>query len=194
LVIDCMGAGETEPGRLVTRSGASPGDLVAVTGKFGSSAAGLKMLISKRKLNSQERATLERAVFLPKARLLEGIALARTGALTSSIDSSDGLAWSLHEIARNSQVAFHIDRVPIAREAAYFGSLVNISPVRLALYGGEEYELVFTFKKRDLVKVKKAVPSILVIGRADRGPAKVTAVAGGGRIEVEPRGYEHFRD
>ncbi len=193
LVIDCMGAGETEPGRLVTRSGARPGDLVAVTGKFGNSAAGLRMLTSRRKLNSDERAALERAVFMPKARLREGIALARTGSLTSSIDSSDGLAWSLHEIARNSRAALRIDRVPIAREAAYFGSQMRIPPVTLALYGGEEYELVFTFRRRDIVKVKRAAPSILVIGRVEPGPAKVTAVAGGRSMDVERKGYEHFR-
>jgi len=193
LVIDCIGAGEVERGRLVTRSGARPGDLVAVTDKFGNSAAGLRLLNSKRKINSQERMALERAVFLPKARLREGIALAKTGSVTSSIDSSDGLAWSLHEIARKSKVALHIDRVPIAREAAYFGSLTGIPPVTLALYGGEEYELVFTVKRPDIVKVKKAVPSVLVIGRVENGPAEVVAVAGGRSVEVERKGYEHYR-
>ncbi len=193
LVIDCIGAGETQPSKLVTRSGARPGDLVAVTGTFGNSAAGLRMLASKRRVNRSERITLEKAVFMPKARLREGIGLARTMSLTSSTDSSDGLAWSLHEIARNSQVALHIDRVPIAREAAHFGALMSVSPVTLALYGGEEYELVFTFKRREIGKVKKAVPSILVIGRVDRGPANVTAVAGGRSIDVERKGYEHFR-
>src|SRR2546428_11136839 len=180
LVIDCMGAGETEPGRLVTRGGARLGDLVAVTGKFGNSAAGLRMLTSRRKFSSDERITLERAVFMPKARLQEGIALAKTGSLTSSIDSSDGLAWSLHELARNSRVAIRIDRVPIAPEAASFGSRMRISPATLALYGGEEYELVLTFKARDNVRVKRAVPSILVIGRVEAGPPQKKEGEGGG--------------
>lgn len=193
LVIDCIGAGQTQPGRLVTRRHAKPGDLVAVTGKFGNSAAGLRMLVSKQKLSAQERSALERAVYMPRARLSDGIALARTGSLTSSIDSSDGLAWSLHEIAQNSQVSLRIDRIPVAREAAYCGSLMGVSPITLALYGGEEYELVFTFKRGDLARVRTAVPSALIIGRVERGPVEVTAMAGGKSMKVEARGYEHFR-
>ncbi len=193
LIIDCIGAGETAANNLVTRSGARPGDLVAVTGRFGNSAAGLQMLASRQKLRLPEAIALKKAVFLPKARWREGIALARSGSLTSSIDSSDGLAWSLHEIALNSRVAIRIERIPIAREAALYGSQTRVPPVGLALYGGEEYELVFTLKRRNIHKVRRAVPSILVIGRVERGPAKVTALLGGQIIDVERKGYEHFR-
>lgn len=192
LVIDCLGVGQAAPNKLVTRGGARAGDLVAVTGKFGNSAAGLRMILSKRMLHSHEGEVLEQAVFMPEARLTEGLALARTGSVTSSIDSSDGLAWSLHELARNSKVSIRLDRVPVASEAAYFAVQARISPIPLALYGGEEYELVFTFKGHDVSRVKRAVPSALVVGRVERGPPRVTATAAGRTFRVQKKGYEHF--
>src|SRR5437867_8211227 len=49
LTIDCIGAGITSPSRLIRRSGAAPGDVVAVTGRFGNSAVGLRLLLSGKK-------------------------------------------------------------------------------------------------------------------------------------------------
>ncbi|HEY5620179.1 MAG TPA: thiamine-phosphate kinase, partial [Candidatus Bathyarchaeia archaeon] len=120
LVIDCTGAGECDPRTLIRRDGARPGDVVAVTGKFGNSAAGLRLLLTKKKMNGSKAGILTRSVFLPRARLREGLILARTGMATSSIDSSDGLAWSLHELARSSNVGIQLETVPLAREAKEF--------------------------------------------------------------------------
>jgi len=193
LVIDCTGAGECDPGTLVRRDGARPGDVVAVTGKFGNSAAGLRLLLSKKKMNWSRAGTLTRAVFLPRARLKEGLILARTGMATSSIDSSDGLAWSLHELARSSSVGIHLETVPLATEAREFGEKNGISPVELALYGGEEYELVVTVRREGFERVRRRVPALIPIGRVSRGPPAVTANVEGRTIRVEARGWEHFR-
>src|SRR5881409_2023277 len=54
LVIDCIGAGVTNPSRVIRRNGAKPGDIVAVTGRFGNTAAGLRLLLSRRKIVSGE--------------------------------------------------------------------------------------------------------------------------------------------
>jgi len=193
LIIDCMGAGEADPRKLVRRDGARPGDVVAVTGEFGKAAAGLRILLSGKKSTLSRNQALTNAVLLPKARLDEGVALASSGGVTSSIDSSDGLAWSLHQLARASRVRFFLETLPIAREAVGFGDAYGVSPARLALYGGEEYELVVTIGREALARVKRRVPSLIPIGRVFNGPPTVSAKIGGKSFPVAPRGWEHFR-
>jgi len=193
LIIDCLGAGEADPRKLVRRNGALPGDVVAVTGEFGNAAAGLRLLLSGKNLVLSKNQSLRDAVLLPKARLNEGLALASIGAVTSSIDSSDGLAWSLHELARASGVQISLETLPIAKEAVRFGDAYGVSPARLALYGGEEYELVVTIRREALARAKRRVPSLITIGRVLKGPPAVSAIVGGKSFSVAPRGWEHFR-
>ncbi len=194
LTIDCIGAGVSNPSRLIRRKGAAPGDIVAVTGRFGKSAAGLRLLLSRKKAGSPGDKRLVEAVLHPEARLAEGLLLAKSGVATSSIDSSDGLAWSLHEIARCSRVSIGLDLVPVAPEAQSYGRRTRVSPVELALFGGEEYELVLTFKAKEFGRARSLVPSLIPIGRVGKGPAAVGASIGGRLIKVEPRGYEHFTE
>src|SRR5438128_4435527 len=104
LVIDIVGVGLAKPKELVRRDGARPGDVVAVTGSFGKSSAGLRILMSKQKTDFAKYPSLVRAARLPEARLTQGIILAKSDGASSSIDSSDGLAWSLHQIAQASMV------------------------------------------------------------------------------------------
>ncbi len=193
LTIDCIGVGEADPATLMRRDGAKPGDIVAVTGPFGNAAAGLRILMSRKSILSKTDRKLAQAVLHPKARLGEGVALAQTRMVTSSIDSSDGLAWSLHELARASNVGIHLDMVPVSTEAKQFRDGSKISPVDLSLYGGEEYELVMTIRQGSSERVKRHVPGLLVIGTVHQRPWKVTANIGGRTVEVEARGWEHFR-
>ncbi len=194
LVIDVIGVGETDSDSVIRRKGARPGDRVAVTGRFGNSGAGLKMLLSKHQPGNRDERLLAKTVLQPKARLKEGLALAKTSAVTSSIDSSDGLAWSLNEIARASGVRILLDRVPVAPEAEGYGLKHRVSPLDLALYGGEEYELVVTAKQAEIARLKRSVPSLIEIGRVASGSPKVVAAVMGRRFRVEARGWEHFRN
>ena len=193
LTIDCIGAAVANPSRLIRRKGARPGDIVAVTGSFGKSAAGLKLLLSGKNAITPDEKKLVRTVLLPKARLEEGLKLAKSGAATSCIDSSDGLAWSLNEIATCSKVSIGVDKVPIAPEAERYGMRAGVSPVELALFGGEEYELVVTLKASEFKRARQLVPSLTPIGRVGRGPPLVGASVGGRLMKVEPRGWEHFK-
>src|SRR6266571_1800420 len=112
LVIDIAGIGFASPKTIVRRNGARPGDIIAITGPFGITSAGLRILLSKEKKDLSKYPSLVRAVRQPKARLTEGITLARSHAATSSIDSSDGLAWSLRQIAQSSRVESASMRFP----------------------------------------------------------------------------------
>jgi len=191
LVISCATCGIGEKRRLMLRSGARTGDIVAVTGPFGKTAAGLKILLQNLSAPSEMRKTLIDSVLMPHARLSEGLALAETGAVTASIDSSDGLAWSLHEISRASHVGFLLDKLPIAEEAKQFAEMHKLDQVELSLYGGEEYELVITVKPTLWKKASKKVP-LIRIGRVTKEKT-LAARLGKKTFQIEPRGWEHFK-
>jgi len=191
LVISCAFFGIGEKKRLMLRSGAKPNDIVAVTGSFGNTAAGLKILLQNLSAPSRIRKTLVDSVLMPRARLNEGLALAETGAVTASIDSSDGLAWSLHEIARASHVGFLIDKLPIAEEAKQLAKMHKLDPTELCLYGGEEYELVVTVKPMLWKRVMKKLP-LIRIGRVTKQKTLILK-AGKKMFPVEARGWEHFK-
>ncbi|MEM1515035.1 MAG: thiamine-phosphate kinase [Candidatus Bathyarchaeia archaeon] len=197
LMICCMLMGHSNKRRLVKRSGARPGDIVAVTGPFGKTAAGFKILLEGLSPPEHIRKPLVEEVLMPKAKLKEGLLLADLGALTASIDSSDGLAWSLYELSEASGVGFLINNIPIAPEAEKFAMEFGINPLDLCLYGGEEYELVVTVKPEMFVYAKEALEDVgaqlIELGRVIN-ERKIEANINGRRVVIERRGWEHFRE
>jgi thiamine-monophosphate kinase len=196
LLISLSLFGIAKKNMLMLRSGAKPGDLAAVTGFFGKTSAGLKILIDDFGAPQKTRKTLVDSVLMPHPRLKEGLTLSRTRAITASIDSSDGLAWSLHEIAKTSDVGFLINRIPTAKEVKKFAAINELDPLELTLYGGEEYELVLTVKPRLWKKAEKAVEKVdgklLPIGKVTTEKLVLLEIDEERRV-IEPRGWEHFR-
>lgn len=192
LIIDCIGIGLSGNGTIVPRNGARPGDVVAVTGDFGKTPAGVRILLSKNKIARRKFPRLVNSVLHPTARLRDGLKLARTGFVHSSIDSSDGLAWSLSEITRLSRVNIVVERVPVAKDVEKYGKQHRLDPVDLALYGGEEYELVLTIAPDRFESVRNQVPSLRKVGRVEKGAGQVRMVKNDDWVPVEPRGYQHF--
>ncbi|HEV2119947.1 MAG TPA: thiamine-phosphate kinase [Candidatus Bathyarchaeia archaeon] len=192
LVIGIAGVGFANPKRLLRRNAAQIGDVVAVTGPFGRAAAGLRILMSKEGKDRAGYPSLVSAVLRPKARLAEGIILANSGGVTSSIDSSDGLAWSLHQLAKASRKDIKLHTIPIPTGLQTYANKNRLSAMGLALYGGEEYELVVTVKPRRFSDLRELVPSLRRIGIVEKGDGKVEAQFGGKRIRVKEQGWEHF--
>ena len=182
--------------RLIKRSGASPGDIVAVTGEFGNTAAAYKILLEKADAPRSLRRDLCKSVYEPRAKIQLGAALAESGAITSSMDSSDGLAFTLNELSKSSGVSLRIINMPISKEASEFASIHRIPPEDLALYGGEEYELVVTVKRSGWEEAVKAAESVggklIRIGDVLPG-SKVFWEKGAGVVEIPSRGWEHLR-
>ena len=182
--------------RVMLRSGAKPGDIVAVTGCFGKTASGLKILLNGLDASEEMRRVLVESVLLPHARLDEGLALGQSGVVTASIDSSDGLSWSLYEIRKASNVGFLISTVPIAKEVEEFARMNNLDPLELVFHGGEEYELVLTIKPMLLKRAKEAIEKVggklLLIGKVTAGKRIFLEINGRKRV-IEPHGYEHFK-
>jgi thiamine-monophosphate kinase len=195
LVISCMVLGICQKDYLIKRSGAKPGDFVAVTGYFGKTAAGLKILIEDLSAPTIE-GELVNSVLMPKAKVKEGLALARSKAATASIDSSDGLAWSLHEISCASNVGFLLDNLPVDPKAAKFAEIYNFDPVELALYGGEEYELLITIKPKFWQQAKEAVENVggnlMKMGYVTN-EKQIRLKKDGDVASIEARGWEHFK-
>jgi thiamine-monophosphate kinase len=156
----------------------------------------LKILSNGLKAPKGIREALVESVLTPSARLEEGLALRQTNAVTAATDSSDGLAWSLHEIGRASNVGFLIEKLPIADEVKRFAAANGLDSAKLSLYGGEEYELVVTVRPTLWRKAEKAVREVggmlLSIGKAT-ADRNILFVTDSKKHVVEPRGYEHFR-
>jgi len=192
LVIDCIGFGFARTSSVLRRDGAKPGDIVGVTGDFGKTAAGLRILLGKKKPWPHRFSKLTSSVLHPSAKLETGLKLAQTGFVDSSIDSSDGLAWSLHEIARLSHVNIVLETIPVAPDVKMFAREQGLVPEELALFGGEEYELVLAIKRDGFANVRRRIPSLQKIGNVTTGSGNVIAPFGNRFRKIEPRGYEHF--
>ncbi len=198
LVVNVAMLGEAYPDQLLRRDGARPGDLLALTGIVGASAAGLDLLLrdDRESLQRPEAARLLAALHHPEPRLAAGTALAALG-LKCAIDVSDGVASEAWHLARSSEVAIEIDmdRLPLAPEAV---ALLGQSKARgLALSGGEDYQLLFAVSEARLVEVEDALgddgPPV-VVGRVTGGRpgGRVTVLAAGRPVETAEAGYVAF--
>ena len=195
LIISIALFGEAATRNLILRSGAGVGDFVAVTGDFGSSSAGLRALLSRHISPSRLSPALAQAVYHPNAELGLGVKLAATGAITASIDSSDGFAWSLHEISKMSGRGMRIDNIPISVAAKRFAEHYGYRPSDLALYGGEEYHLVVTVKRSMFGKAQNAAKGRLTImGVVTKRSEGIRLVSSHGVEEIAMKGWEHFRE
>ena len=199
LVIDCSMIGFSTF-KVPTRSGAKPGDYVIVSGPFGFAPAGLAILlqnaITVNSSNSSSdsvtfRKHAVKSVLEPYPRQSFGLALARY--FSSSIDSSDGLAVSLYELACHSEgVDIIIYNIPFVEGLDEFAQENSLDKNELVFHGGEEYEIVATISHRKIrqaeAAARKAGVSLHVIGRVQKGSGNVFAR---NRL-LENRGYMHL--
>jgi len=180
--------------RMILRTGTRNNDIVAVTGEFGSTSAGLQSVLNFGIPPKKLAKSLFEAVYNPRARLDLGLRLAASRVVTSSIDSSDGLAWSLHQISSLNRVGILIDNIPISKPACEFAARHDLRARDLALYGGEEYELVVTISPRNFSKANRAVRGKLKrIGYVTDEFSGVRMRLGGRIVKVKKKGWEHFR-
>lgn len=174
------------------RIGARVGDLVGVTGNLGKASAGYYSLKNKENEINGIKSLLE-----IKPRINEGRALAKSGAVTSCMDISDGLASSLFQLSKINNIGFEIDfdKIPVAKEAEKISKKLNMNLEELVLYFGGDYELVVTLKQKI---VEKAISAVEKIGSNLTIIGKVTErenflFKNNDYEKLENRGYEHLR-
>jgi len=191
VVISITVLGSSPQNKILTRSSAKPGELIAVTGRLGAAAAGLEMLTKKLKFDPQVTARFRQAFFKPTPRITEGQLLLEQGVKTA-IDISDGLLADLGQIGKASRVGAKIeaDRVPVEPEVKTgFGD----KALELALTGGEDYELLFTAGAEIIDKVKKAASCpVTVIGEVTANKEITVVDRRGKPLDVGKSGWEHF--
>jgi len=187
--VTCIGVG----GNLIPRGGARVGELVAVTGAFGDTGAALHALLN----NIEAEEDILMRFLKPRTRLREGRALAETGLVSACIDSSDGLAASLYHIAEASNVAIVVHKLPVSGKAGEYAEEHNLDLKELVLYSGEEYELVFTFSRDGVDRVREALEKVgcglYVIGEVAEGRGVYLVDEEGGVEDIRFKGFEHFR-
>lgn len=201
ITIALQGAAPAPNAPILLRSAANPGDLIAVTGPLGASAAGLRLLMSGASPQADADAAaayLTRAHNRPVPRVNEGVSLAAAG-VRCAMDISDGLMDDLEKLCRASGVSalLHADRIPVDRrlKSAFPHDLLN-----LAVAGGEDYELLFTASPELIDKASSALPEpISIIGRVVERPTDADAPivrlldAQANPIDVTSGGWDHFR-
>jgi thiamine-monophosphate kinase len=184
----------TNKKNLILRKGAKVHDVVAVTGEFGSTSAGLKSVLEYGIPWRKMPRSLYDALYRPRARLELGLRLAASRTVTSSIDSSDGLAWSLYQLSESSRVGILIDEIPVSKAACDFARQHRLRTRDLALYGGEEYELVLTIPPENFSRACRAAKGDLTrIGSVTDRFRGVRMKAKRGITPVKKKGWEHFR-
>ncbi|MDF0674619.1 MAG: thiamine-phosphate kinase [Nitrospira sp.] len=158
--------GTTSGHRALFRHGAKVGDHIYVSGTLGDSLAGLKLLmngttshpLSKRKSDflRSHRQFLVRRHSHPTARVSEGRWLNGRRLASAAIDLSDGLSGDLRHLCEASRVGadVELEKIPISPACRAYASAIGVSPIRLALTGGEDYELLFTASpnNRDIIE------------------------------------------
>jgi thiamine-monophosphate kinase len=167
LTVVTTGLGLVDKRQIVRRIGAHPGDLVCITGTPGQAQAYLDGF-----------PRFEKALFEPQPRVREGQHLGRAG-VSAMMDDSDGIALSLYDLVSVNECGFSLDSTKLPVPAG----IPALQAQELALYGGGDYELIFTLPPK-LHPVKGV--SYTVIGTTIS--EKVVLIDG---IPLEKRGYQH---
>lgn len=172
-------------GRYLTRSGARPGDVVAVAGRIGWAAAGLTVL--SRGFRSPR--ALAEAHRRPQPPYGAGARAAAAGA-SALIDVSDGLLADLNQVSMASGVAVNVERaaIPVDQQLRSAAAAFNADPMDWALTGGDDHALVATFPADAVLPPEFAVIG-QVVARKPGGPT----VSVDGQEWAGPTGFQHFR-
>lgn len=187
VVISVTIAGEVPSGRALTRAGASPGEVVAVTGCLGAAAGGLK--VDPKDVLTEWGRALSEAQARPVARVGEAQILAGSGA-SAMMDLSDGLSTDLQRLCAASGVGATLDlaSLPVCDGLEH----LDVDPLDLALNGGEDYELLVAISS-DAVEVATAklkehfgVP-FTVVGEI----TETSGIMADGR-PLKAKGWDHF--
>jgi len=145
--IDIFLLGDAPRENILPRSGAHVGDKILVTGALGDAAAGIALLLNTALATTESYAVIARARRdTPTPRMREGQLIGAAHAATAMIDISDGLASDLGHICERSNVGVRVlaEKLPVAEANRALARNAHGNEWHLALFGGEDYELLFT--------------------------------------------------
>ena len=203
LSITAMGLAASED--IVTRGGASAGDLVVVTGELGSAYMGLQVLEREKTVfkdaptaqpELEDHAYILERQLKPEARTdivreLKDLEIKPT----SMIDVSDGLASECFHLMAASGLGIRLyeDKLPIDAKTYDTALAFNLDPTVCMLSGGEDYELLFTVSQDDFEKMRNH-PKLSVIGHMTENPdEKIMVTKDGQDVELRAQGWDALK-
>lgn len=200
LILDGFAFGTLEKGEIMTRKGARPGDVVAVTGHLGSAACGWQILqkgLDLKEFGIEERARVERniigACVEPRACVREGRAMAKSGCVTACTDISDGLAFSLGYMRDGCGFEIREELLPVRKELDWVCERFKLDRDQMVYHVGEDFELLCTVKPKRFERLREKVPGLRRIGEVCEGRRVKLLRKDGSAETLKPSGYDHFQ-
>ena len=204
MTISVTAIGSVSEERVAFRSGAQENDLVVVSGDLGGAYLGFQVLERERQVfevNPQHEPDLDPYHYIvqrqlkPEARLdmvelLEALEVVPT----SMIDISDGLSSEALHLSKQSDlgIALYEEKLPIDPTVISACDEFNLNPTVAVLSGGEDYELLFTVKQDDFLKIK-GNPNLTVIGHMTEKASGAQLVLRSGELaELKAQGWTSF--
>ncbi|MCX7744584.1 MAG: thiamine-phosphate kinase [Flavobacteriales bacterium] len=204
LTISITAVGIANPDEIVYRNGAKKGDLICVTGNLGAAYAGLQLLEREKQIfleNTSIQPDLEGHDYIlekqlkpePRADIIRQ--MKELGFKpTAMIDISDGLASEILHICKASVCGCRIDaeKIPIDQDTWNMAEELNMSAITMALYGGEEYELLMTIRQEDYEKARM-IADLHVIGYITDTPGACYFIDSKNELHpITASGWDHF--
>jgi thiamine-monophosphate kinase len=187
LSVSLTALGTVKPGKQLLRSGASPGDLLVVSGTIGGAARVLDLLKTGQAVS--QRHLLDR----PQPRVKLGQSL--VGYASACIDISDGLLADLGHVLKASHCGarLEIEKLP---QSEVLAELDDELKWNYQLSGGDDYELLFTLPRRHKALLENWNQlldiSLNVIGEIEKHEGVRCLIADGTEYKPEGAGFEHF--
>lgn len=201
LFVDVTVSGAAKARHVLRRSGARAGDELYVSGEVGAAAAGLAWLTHAGADRPDAPPAVTAAVSRyrrPEARTRLGLQVGRNKAASACMDTSDGLADALRQLAAASSVGVRVERalVPATPALVDVAAMTGADVDALLWSGGEDYELLFAVPRRSRrrflrVTGRKGMPPITRIGVCTK-EADLVIVNDDQRELPLPGGFEHF--
>lgn len=183
--------------RVLRRSTARPGDVVAVSGQVGDSAGSVRLLLAGSNFQTPAEQHLRAVHARPRPHVALGQAAVRAG-LRCGIDVSDGVVQDLGHIATASGVSIRVEAPKLPLSDALL-SVFPADALELGLTGGEDYELILVGPQAAMQQLIEqsasgATTRLTVIGEViESGTPGVSVFDADGReLELTRRGWDHF--
>lgn len=182
VIVNVAVIGRVKKSHIKYRSGAKPGDIVAVNGMLGESKAGLNDILEDN--SDTEQASAHRN---PVPQVDEGIWLGGRREVHAMIDLSDGMASDLQHILDASGVGAEVN----------IASIPTLYPIEWAVAGGEDYKLLFTAAPKNFAKLREDYyrrfgAEIYPVGMIAAGPPQIVWMNEGKPVDMKWHGFEHF--
>jgi len=195
LVVDITAIGSVKRRRIMTRTGARPGDSVYVTGSIGDASVGLYSLQTPGELAHQ---SFRERYLRPEPRVRAGMLLGRDRAASACMDTSDGLADAVRQIADASHVGIALDAsaLPISDNAYRWQKTRGKNALDAAINDGDDYELLFTVRPAHQGRLRSVRHNL-----GDLPITRIGIVTKEQRLSLRtdsseqslPKGFDHFR-